>query len=87
MKLLKNVTLKAIVGKQVQLELEDGQTLLVDKENFGYTLEQGALFSIEILSEEEAQLKQQEIAIHMLNHILENGSHRGTASQENQKST
>ena len=72
----RNATISAIEGKKVVLELEDGQRLLVPKDDFQpqSVPEIGTPYSLQILSADEARLNQDELARILLNQILEQGT-------------
>lgn len=71
----RNVTVTAIEGKKVILQLEDGQRMAVPKDDWlpQPVPETGTPYVIQILSADEAQLSQDELARILLNQILDQG--------------
>ena len=76
----KNATLDRFEGKQAVLLLENGQELLILKDELG-SVKEGEVFSIQIQPDKEATLEKEELARTLLNQILnDEGAHR---SQKN----
>ena len=70
MVLRKQATLDRIEGKQAVLVLENGQELLILKEELGDDLKEGDVYTIQILPEKEATLAKEALARTLLNQIL-----------------
>ena len=68
----KQATLDHFEGKQAVLVMENGQKLLILKEELGAAAE-GASFVVQILPEPEAVLAKEELARELLNQILNPG--------------
>lgn len=71
----RSATISAVEGKKVVLEFEDGQRFHIPKDEWlpGSPPAPGTPYVIQVLSADEAELSQDELARTLLNQILDQG--------------